>query len=180
MLMKKQFVILVSLLVIGFPITAVWAASGHHDYGMNEVEDGAGHHKKNTDHDHGTEISAAGQAGSLDKVSRIIKINALDTMRYDKKDIQAKPGETIRFVVTNAGKIKHEFAIGTREEQLEHAEMMASMPDMKHEEGNVISLEAGETRELIWQFGKAGAVEIACHLPGHYEAGMKAKVNVKK
>ena len=178
--MKKQSVIFVSLLAIGFPLSAVWADSGHHDHGMQVVEEGAGHHKKNAGYEHGSETSAAGQVGSPDKVNRTIKINALDTMRYDKKNIQAKPGETIRFVVTNAGKIKHEFAIGTREEQLEHAEMMASMPDMKHEEGNVISLEPGETRELIWQFGKAGAVEIACHLPGHYEAGMKAKVSVKK
>lgn len=178
--MKKKSIILVSLLAFAFPVSAVWADSGHHGNGIQEVVDGAGHHKKNAGHDHGTEISAAGQVGSMEKVSRTIKITALDTMRYDKKSIQAKPGETIRFVVTNAGKIKHEFTIGTREEQLEHAEMMASMPGMKHEDGNSVSLEPGETKELIWQFGNAGAVEIACHLPGHYEAGMKAKVNVKK
>lgn len=178
--MKKQFVIFVSLLAIGFTASAVWADSGHHGHGMHESEEDGGHHKINAGHNHGTEISAAGQIGSPDKISRTIKITALDTMRYDKNSIQAKSGETIRFVVTNAGKIKHEFAIGTREEQLEHAEMMASMPDMKHEEGNAISLEPGETRELIWQFGKASAVEIACHLPGHYDAGMKARVSVKK
>lgn len=177
--MKKQSVIFISFLALGFPVSAVWADSGHHEHGMQE-EGGLDHHKKNSGHDHGTETSAAGQVGSPDKVGRTIKITALDTMRYDKNSIRAKPGETIRFVVTNAGKIKHEFAIGTREEQQEHAEMMASMPDMKHEEGNAISLEPGETKELIWQFGKAGSVEIACHLPGHYEAGMKAKVSVKK
>ena len=178
--MKKQSVILVSLVAIIFPVSVAWAEAGPHDHGMQEAKEGAGHHQKNTGHEHGNEMSAAGQVGSLDKVSRTIKISTLDTMRYDKKSIQAKPGETVRFVVTNTGKIKHEFAIGTREEQLEHAEMMASMPDMKHEEGNVVSLKPGETKELIWQFGKAGSVEIACHLPGHYEAGMKAKVNVKK
>lgn len=161
--MKKQSVIFVSILALGLPMSAAWAGAGH----------GSGH-------DHDTVISAAGQVGSLKKVGRTIKISTLDTMRYDKEIIRAKPGETVRFVVTNSGKIKHEFAIGTREEQLEHAEMMASMPDMEHDEGNAVTLEPGETRELIWQFGKAGAVEIACHLPGHYEAGMKARVNVKK
>lgn len=40
--------------------------------------------------------------------------------------------------------------------------MIASMPDMKHEGENSISLEPGETKELVWQFGKIGAVEIAC------------------
>lgn len=174
--MKKQSVILASLLAIVFPVSAVWAGDGHHEHGMHEENN----HKKNVGHDHGAGIAAAGQPGSAAKVSRTIKVRAFDTMRYDKENIQAKPGETIRFVVTNAGKIKHEFAIGTREEQLEHAKMMAAMPDMQHDEGNVVSLEPGETRELIWQFGKAGAVEIACHLPGHYEAGMKSKVIIRK
>lgn len=158
--MKTQSVIFICFIAFAMPMPVVWANAGQHG--------------------HGAEISAAGQPGSLKKVSRTIKISALDTMRYDKEIMQARPGETVRFVVTNAGKIKHEFAIGTREEQLEHAEMMASMPDMQHEEGNAINLEPGETKELIWQFGTAGAVEIACHLPGHFEAGMKARVNVKK
>ena len=111
--MKKQSVIFVSILALGLPMSAAWAGAGH----------GSGH-------DHDTVISAAGQVGSLKKVSRTIKINTLDTMRYSKENIQAKPGETVRFVVTNTGKIKHEFAIGTREEQVEHAKMMASMPGM--------------------------------------------------
>ena len=158
--MKMQSVIFICFIAPGLPVAAVWANAG--------------------DHEHGVGISAAGQSGKLEKASRTIKIAALDTMRYDKENIRVKPGETVRFIVTNTGKIKHEFAIGTREEQLAHAEMMASMPDMKHEEGNAISLEPGETRELIWQFGKAGAVAIACHLPGHFEAGMQARVNVRK
>ena len=180
LVMKKLFAILVSFLVISFPPAAVWANAGHHDPEMQELNDDAGRHKKNSGHKHSHEMSAAGQPGNQEKISRTIKINALDTMRFNIKNIQVKSGETIRFVVTNTGKTNHEFAIGTREEQLEHAKMMASMPDMKHEEGNVLSLEPGETRELIWQFGKAGDVEIACHLPGHYDAGMKAEVIVKK
>lgn len=180
MFMKKQSVIFISFVAIVSQMSAVWAEAGHHGHGMHEANEGASHHKKNAGHEHGNEMSVAGQPGSLKKVSRTIKISTLDTMRYSKENIQARPGETVRFLVTNTGKIKHEFAIGTREEQLEHAEMMASMPDMKHEEGNAVTLEPGESRELIWQFGKAGAVEIACHLPGHYEAGMKARVSVKK
>jgi hypothetical protein len=31
---------------------------------------------------------------------------------------------------------------------------------------------------LIWQFGKAGVVELACHVPGHYPAGMVSEVQV--
>ena len=61
---------------------------------------------------------------------------------------------------------------------LEHAAMMRKMPNMKHDEGNAISLAPGETHLLIWTFSQAGAFEAACHLPGHYEAGMKAALDV--
>lgn len=74
--------------------------------------------------------------------------------------------------------MSHEFAIGDAEEQRQHVEMMKEMPDMKHAEGNAVSLEPGETQELIWQFSHPGKVEIACHLPEHYEAGMRAIVTV--
>lgn len=167
---------LLSILILG-ALPALALAAGDHSGDSKQGHDMAGMHKGM----HGdTHASMAGKPGDPAKVGRTIKITALDTMRYDKKEIQAKPGETIRFVVTNAGKIKHEFTIGTREEQTEHAKMMASMPGMQHEDGNSISLEPGEAKELIWQFGKAGAVEIACHVPGHFEAGMMAKVLVKK
>ena len=182
--MKNQSVIFLSLMLLILPIPSVWADSGQHEHGMQEEENAASYHKKNAGnghgHEHGHEMSAAGQAGNPAKVSRTIKINALDTMRFDKTDIKVNPGETIRFVVTNVGKIKHEFTIGTREEQREHAQMMASMPGMEHEEGNSITILPGETKKLIWQFGKAGALEIACHLPGHFEAGMWSKVIVRK
>ena len=178
--MKIFCVILVSFIAIGFPTAAVRADAEHQEPAVQQAKDDTVHHKKNSGHEHSHEMSAAGQSGNWERISRTIKINALDTMRFNKKIIQVKPGDTIRFVVTNTGKIDHEFAIGTREEQVEHAKMMASMPDMKHVEGNVLTLKPGETRELIWRFGKAGAVEIACHLPGHYEAGMKAIVKVQK
>lgn len=33
-------------------------------------------------------------------------------------------GETVRFVVTNAGSVEHEFFAGTQAEQAEHAQSM--------------------------------------------------------
>lgn len=123
---------------------------------------------------HGHAVSRAGQRGRASKVTRTIQVQALDTMRYAPEKLTVKAGQTVRFIVTNAGKMKHEFVIGNVEEQRQHAEMMKQMPEMKHDERNAVSLEPGETKELVWQFGKPGTVEIACHIPGHYEAGMRA------
>jgi len=133
--------------------------------------------KAHAGHEHA--VSRAGQPGKARKVTRTIRIRALDTMRYAPEKLTVKAGQTVRFVVTNAGQIKHEFVIGDAEEQRQHAAMMKKMPDMKHDEGNALTLEPGETKEIIWQFGKEGKGEIACHMPGHYEAGMRAIVRIR-
>ena len=137
-------------------------------------------HPHATPHEHGhaSKHANVGQPGKADQVQRTIEVKALDTMRYDPQTFTVKAGETIRFVVTNVGRLKHEFVIGDPAEQRAHAEMMKKMPGMVHEDPNALSLEPGETKTLIWQFGQAGVVEVACHVPGHYEAGMVAQVKV--
>ena len=46
------------------------------------------------------------------------------------------------------------------------------MGGMKHDDPNSVLVEPGKTAELTWTFSKAGALEFACNLPGHYQAGM--------
>lgn len=133
-------------------------------------------HAHDSEHAHAN--SAAGRPGNPAKISRTIEVTAVD-IKYDKAKFDVKAGETIKFVVTNTGKLRHEFMIGDAEEQKAHAEMMKQMPDMVHADANTLSLEPGETKSLIWQFTKPGILEVACHIPGHYEAGMVSKVVVK-
>ena len=99
-------------------------------------------------------------------------------MRYDPPEITVRPGETIRFEVKNDGKLRHEFTIGDATEQRAHSEMMKRDPDMVHNDPNTITVEPGVAKTLVWQFGEAGELEIGCHVPGHYEAGMLARVRV--
>jgi uncharacterized cupredoxin-like copper-binding protein len=76
--------------------------------------------------------------------------------------------------VKNVGQVRHELSIGDRASQREHAEMMQAMPGMVHNDPNAVTLEPGETKQLVWKFDKpvAGKIEFACHEPGRYEAGM--------
>jgi uncharacterized cupredoxin-like copper-binding protein len=99
-------------------------------------------------------------------------------MRYTPSEIQVKKGETIRFVVKNVGKVSHEMSLGTEKELLEHLEQMKKFPGMEHDEPSKITLKPGMQGEIVWQFTKAGAVNFACLMPGHYEAGMKGQVKV--
>jgi len=135
-----------------------------------------GHH-----HDHGAQpASPAGEPGDPARARKVIAVKMLDSMRFEPSEIRVKSGQTVKFTVTNAGAIRHEFGIGTEEGQKAHAEMMLADPDMKHEDGSVISVKPGETKELVWRFGKPGTYEAACQVPGHYPAGMMARIVVTR
>ena len=99
-------------------------------------------------------------------------------MRYSTADIKVRKGETIRFVITNVGKVRHEFSLGTEKELIEHNEEMKKFPDMVHEEPNKVTIDPGKKGEVVWKFTNAGTVHFACLHPGHYEAGMKGKIKV--
>ncbi|WP_024303463.1 plastocyanin/azurin family copper-binding protein [Pseudogulbenkiania sp. MAI-1] len=129
---------------------------------------------------HGGEVSAIGQPGQAAKVTRTIKIDMTDNMRFSQDLIKVKRGETIRFVLKNNGQVKHEFSLGTEKELKEHYEVMKKFPDMEHDEPSKISLAPGKQGEVIWHFTKAGTVNFACLHPGHFEAGMKGQVKVAK
>lgn len=122
---------------------------------------------------------AAGQAGDASKVSQTIKIDMNDRMRFTPSEISVNTGDTVQFIITNSGKVPHEMVIGSVKELKEHAEMMSKMPNMQHDDPNMISFNSGKRGELIWQFTEAGVVDFACLLPGHMEAGMVGKVEVK-
>ena len=172
--MKTVFQTALAAVFLATAATISFADEGHH-HSDNSTAAKESNHARDGALGHGD--SAAGRPGNAKKISRTIKIAALD-IKYDKPEIKVKAGETIKFVLTNAGKLRHEFMIGDAKEQSEHAEMMKQMPDMVHADANMITVEPGQTKSLVWQFTKAGTVEIACHIPGHYEAGMKSKVTV--
>lgn len=127
---------------------------------------------------HGATASDGGP-GRPEEASRTVRIEARDTV-FNVKQIQVRPGETIRFVVTNKGELDHEFTIAAAGEQAAHRAMMAQMPDMKHDEPNMVTLKPGETKELVWKFGRAADLEFACNISGHAEQGMKGAFRVLK
>ena len=115
-------------------------------------------------------------------------------MRFTPGEIAVQAGETIRFVVHNAGRTTHEMVLGSDEDIRAHAEAMkqaaakaqgpdgASSHGARHDHGTgaAISLAAGQTGELVVTFPVATLVQMACLIPGHYEAGMKGQVKVNK
>ncbi len=136
----------------------------------------AGNHAGGHGHDAGQ--TAIGEPGIASKVDRTIVVEMDDSMSYTPAEIQVTQGETIRFVVKNAGQIKHELSLGTEQALLEHLEQMKRFPGMEHDEPSQVVLEPGQQGEILWQFTRAGRVHFGCLMPGHYEAGMKGRVEV--
>ena len=129
---------------------------------------------------HGHGDSAIGKPGVAAKVSRTVTVEMSDNMRFTPSKIQVKQGDTVRFIVKNIGQVKHELSLGTQADLMEHLEQMKKFPEMEHDEPSKVTLAPGQQGAIIWQFTKAGSVNFACLMPGHYEAGMKGAVMVKK
>ena len=117
--------------------------------------------------------ASVGGPGAASAVSQTIRILADDKMRFSPDVVHVKPGETVRIVVVNQGQTRHELTIGVQSELVEHAKMMAAMPDMPNgEEPNMVAVAPQGRGELIWRFGQPGTVPFACTMPGHMQQGM--------
>lgn len=124
------------------------------------------------------EQTAWGIAGNPAEVARTVTLDMSDTMRFTPDTLSVEEGDTVRFVVRNAGRMLHEMVIGTPDELAKHAAMMVKFPGMEHDAPYMAHVDPGKTGEIIWHFNRAGRFEFACLIAGHYEAGMRGTLTV--
>lgn len=137
---------------------------------------------------HGTQAAPAdmasveqkpfGIAGDPRKATRTIKVSMSDRMRFTPNSITVRQGETVKFVVTNRGKVLHEMVIGTMADFKEHAALMKKFPGMEHDEPHMAHVRPGKTGEIAWTFNEPGHFNFACLIAGHFESGMQGKITV--
>lgn len=159
--MKALKVIAVTVLV-----ASTWSAHAHE----GAVHRSAGPTPK--------EQKAWGIAGEPRDVKRTVHIDMTDDMRFTPEVIRVRRGEVVRFVIRNKGKLLHEMVIGTPAALEEHAQLMAKFPGMEHEEPHMAHVKPGAQGDMVWNFNRTGAFEFACLVAGHYQAGMKGKIQV--
>lgn len=129
-------------------------------------------------HEHDAGESPVGRPAAQQEATLTVNVATFDTMRYAfSSDLNLKKGDVVKFVITNEGKIPHEFSIGDKAEQAEHREMMRKMPDMVHHDASTVTIKPGKTQILAWKFNTADVV-IACNIPGHFEAGLFKKITL--
>ena len=141
-----------------------------------------------------------GSKGKESEISRIVKVVMYDNY-YEPSSFQIKAGETIKFEVENAGMLLHEFNIANKMMHMKHQPEMIKMVEneilladsidkekmkkmakmdkaMAHSHSNSVLLEPKQKGEIIWKFDNAVNIEVACNVPGHYQVGMIAKVDI--
>lgn len=105
---------------------------------------------------------------------------------FTPEHVTVEAGETVRFVFTNTGEVAHEAVLGDMHVQQEHEAAMAESNDHHggesgghHGEIPSVTVEPGETGEFVHTFTDAENVMLGCHLPGHWDAGMQATLEVQ-
>lgn len=126
------------------------------------------------------EPDAGAQGGS----ERTVEVRMVD-IAFEPTSVEAKAGETVRFVFTNEGKVVHDAFIGDEAAQDDHESEMRSMDGMdpgemghSDDDDDGVTVAPGETAELTHTFAEAGPLLIGCHEPGHYEGDMVIDLDV--
>ena len=144
-------------------------------------------------------MNMIGKKGNPSEVEKVIKVKMYDNY-YEPKKFKVKKNQTIKFIVYNYGDLVHEFNIATKKMHHKHQPEMMRMVEneilladridkkkmkelskkdhsMSHSHSNSVLLEPNQSSEIIWKFNTNVDLEAACNVPGHYEAGMIAKIN---
>ena len=164
------------------------------------LAEGSDDHTHNMDAMHPWAYPELGAPGVAGDVGRTITITMYDNY-FEPEELVIAAGETVLFVVTNEGKLVHEFNVASAEMHARHQDEMMMMMDhgvlasdhinedmmsmtmadgqtMHHNHPNSVLLEPGDTAEIIWTFNGDAELEFACNVPGHYDAGMMGEINI--
>ena len=144
-------------------------------------------------------MNMIGEKGDLAEVTKVIEVKMYDNY-YEPSEFKIKKNQTIKFIIFNYGEFVHEFNIATKKMHLKHQPEMLRLVEnkillvdridkkkmkelskkdhsMSHSHSNSVLLEPNESAEIIWKFNTEADLEAACNVPGHYEAGMIAKID---
>jgi uncharacterized cupredoxin-like copper-binding protein len=95
--------------------------------------------------------------------------------RFSATEVDVWAGTVVRFVLTNADPIDHEFVVGPDSVHERHER------GTEHRHGPVpgeVSVGLGQTGLTVYRFDEPGEVRFACHLNGHAAYGMTGRVTV--
>ena len=192
--MRMQRALLAYSLSLGLVVCgSSWAA---YEVFVRNPEWAAGGHGHGAEDSHDQPANALMQSAM--EVTRTIQVDMNDSMRFTPDVLQVAAGEAVKLVVHNSGKLPHEMVLGSEAALKAHAIEMQKLAGKStgqgsghasghadghhHGAGNdfiELSVNPGETKEWVIRFDKAQTLQMACLIPGHFEAGMKGQLRVE-
>lgn len=123
----------------------------------------------------GYAVSGAGRAASPLGPGVVTVEVGIHHSRYDIGTLRVREGTIVEFVLRNDDPIDHELVVGTAEVHERHR----TGNDRQHPPiPGEVSVAPGDTAKTYYEFGEAGTVEYACHLPAHEAYGMRGEIEV--
>lgn len=154
--------------LVAFSLGASCGSTGDHPAG----------HAQDANGDGAPSGRVPGRPGNAADADTTIRVTASDSLRFDPPTLEVNKGDTVTFVVENAGADEHEFVLGDAQYHEEHAQEMGAGHGHMTASDNAIELDPGETEKLTWTFTEPGWVLFGCHEDGHYEGGMVGTIDV--
>ncbi len=125
-------------------------------------------------------MAAIGYGSAVSPSSDTITIH-IEHSRFTPSRVEVEEGTTVEFVIVNSDPIDHEFIVGDELVQEVHELGTETEHDERPTE---VSVPAGETIRTTITFPAGGSLAVAdpllygCHLPGHYNYGMRGVIEV--
>jgi uncharacterized cupredoxin-like copper-binding protein len=150
------------------------AGSGHD---VGGTDDGPARDTAEPDQDHADEVA---DGTNPDGGGNVVQVAMFDFgYALDRETVPV--GEPVTFRFVNEGQIEHEAMFGSMHQQEEFASTDGHGDhgsEGHHGEIAAITLDAATAGEMVMVFDSLGEVLIGCHLPGHWDAGMVATLEV--
>ncbi len=99
----------------------------------------------------------------------------IEHSKYSVDELKVRAGTTVRFLVHNHDPILHELVLGPESVHEQHQNgSEKSHPPIPGE----VTVQPGETGITVYEFESAARLLFACHLPAHFQYGMRGEVTV--
>lgn len=117
-------------------------------------------------------VACSGSPGSPQEETIAITI---EHSAFEPSALTVEAGTEVTFVIRNNDPIDHEFILGDEEVQAVHEKGTEAHHGGKPGE---VSIPAGARRTTTFVFDSPGELIFGCHLPGHYDYGMRGLVRI--
>ena len=106
-----------------------------------------------------------------------VEVTVTDRFSIKPSPMTVLAGVPVTFVVTNTGTLTHQFYVGDAAAQEAREEEMAASDGVGEDSPEGIVIPPGETKELVMTL-EPGTLLAGCHIPQHYDRGMRATINI--